>query len=128
MGARRYNLVYNDNVSGPPAATSQILQSMGVQADYVYGTALKGFAALLTADAVACLRQEPPRVKYVREDGIVHTHVTQSPATWGLDRVDRGVLLGANQRDRSRPDVGQCDLHQAVLPDLQLPAHPDRHR
>lgn len=91
LAAKRYIVVYNDNIAGPQSATSQILQSIGAQADYVYGAAIKGFAATMTTDAVARLRQDP-RVKYIEEDGIVHITVTQSPATWGLDRIDQRNL------------------------------------
>ena len=95
LGAKRYIVVYNDNVSGPQMATTQILQSIGAQADYVYGAALKGFAATMTPEAVERLRQDP-RVKYIQEDGVVHTTTTQSPATWGLDRVDQRNLPLSN--------------------------------
>ena len=90
-GAKRYIVVYHDQVSGPQTATSPILRSIGAEADYVYSAAIKGFAATMTADAVARLRQDP-RVKYVQEDGEVHITVTQSPATWGIDRIDQRNL------------------------------------
>jgi subtilisin family serine protease len=33
-----------------------------------------------------------PRVAYVEEDGVVSINATQSPATWGLDRIDQRNL------------------------------------
>jgi subtilisin family serine protease len=57
----------------------------------VYQYALKGFAAELTADQAAALTNDP-RVAYVEPDQVFHTLATQSPATWGLDRVDQRDL------------------------------------
>jgi subtilisin family serine protease len=89
VGAKRYIVVYNDNVSGPQTATSEILRSIGAEADYVYSASIKGFAAVMSEDAVANLRNDP-RVKYIQEDGVVSIHITQSPTpSWGLDRIDQ---------------------------------------
>ena len=92
LGAKRYIVVYNDSVAGPSTATSQILRSVGTTADYVYGSALKGFAAKMSDDAVARLRLDP-RVKYISEDGPVTITATQAPTpSWGLDRIDQRNL------------------------------------
>jgi hypothetical protein len=57
----------------------------------VYQYALKGFAARLSADQAESLTNDP-RVAYVEPDQVFHTLATQSPATWGLDRVDQRDL------------------------------------
>jgi subtilisin family serine protease len=57
----------------------------------VYQYALKGFAAQLTADQAEALTNDP-RVAYVEQDQVFHTLATQTPATWGLDRVDQRDL------------------------------------
>jgi hypothetical protein len=57
----------------------------------VYQYALKGFAAQLTADQAEALNNDP-RVAYVEPDQVFHTLATQTPATWGLDRVDQRDL------------------------------------
>ena len=57
----------------------------------VYQYALKGFAVQLTADQAAALADDP-RVDYVEADQVVEAFASQSPATWGLDRVDQRDL------------------------------------
>ena len=57
----------------------------------VYQYALKGFAVQLTADQAAALADDP-RVDYVEADQVVEAFATQTPATWGLDRVDQRDL------------------------------------
>ena len=57
----------------------------------VYQYALKGFAARLSADQAESLTNDP-RVAYVEPDQVFHTLATQTPATWGLDRVDQRDL------------------------------------
>ncbi len=53
-----------------------------------YSAALSGFAATLSAPALAALRSDPD-VAYIEADREVSLSVTQSPATWGLDRIDQ---------------------------------------
>jgi MYXO-CTERM domain-containing protein len=62
-----------------------------------YNSALLGFAAKMTeADAVAL--SEDPSVAFVEENHVVRTSaVTQTGATWGLDRVDQLSLPLNNQ-------------------------------
>jgi subtilisin family serine protease len=58
-----------------------------------YDAALQGFAAKLPAQAVEALRHNP-NVDYIEADQVVTIDTTQSPATWGIDRVDqRGLPL-----------------------------------
>ncbi|HEX6149472.1 S8 family serine peptidase [Nocardioides sp.] len=51
-------------------------------------TTIEGFAAALSDSAVAALRQDP-HVAYIEADQRVAIDTTQSPATWGLDRIDQ---------------------------------------
>jgi subtilisin family serine protease len=55
--------------------------------------AVRGFAATMSErDAIALAAE--PGVAMVSEDGVVRAVATQSPATWGIDRVDqRGLPL-----------------------------------
>ena len=54
----------------------------------LYATALTGFAAKNLSEARASSIETDSRVKYVEQDRTVHAVASQSPATWGLDRVD----------------------------------------
>jgi subtilisin family serine protease len=55
---------------------------------FVYGAALKGFAANLSAAEVEVLRHNP-HVEYIEQDQVVKAAATQSGATWGIDRIDQ---------------------------------------
>jgi subtilisin family serine protease len=63
----------------------------GVNPRFVYGAALKGFAATLNAGQLNAL-QHNPNVRYIEEDGIATKTTTQTGATWGLDRTDQRAL------------------------------------
>lgn len=54
----------------------------------VYKGGLRGFV-IQTTEARAQALAQHPLVKYVAEDGIVKADTTQSPVTWGLDRIDQ---------------------------------------
>jgi subtilisin family serine protease len=58
---------------------------------FVYQHALEGFAVRLNADRAEALARNP-RVAYVEPDQVVHAVATQSPATWGIDRIDQRDL------------------------------------
>jgi subtilisin family serine protease len=57
----------------------------------VYQYALKGFAVRLTAEQAEAVAADP-RVDYVEADQVFQAVTTQSPATWGLDRIDQRDL------------------------------------
>jgi subtilisin family serine protease len=63
----------------------------GGRVRFVYEHALRGFAARLTPAAAEALAADP-RVLYVEQDGEVTASVTQTGATWGLDRIDQRAL------------------------------------
>jgi subtilisin family serine protease len=58
---------------------------------FVYQHALEGFVVRLNADRAEALARNP-RVAYVEPDQVVHAVATQSPATWGIDRIDQRDL------------------------------------
>ena len=66
----------------------------GVQPRFVYTAALNGFAATLNAGQLNALSHNPA-VAYVEADAEARLFVTQTGATWGIDRIDqRDLPLG----------------------------------
>lgn len=66
-------------------------RSAGATPLAVFTHALNGFTADLTASQVAALAQDPS-VTRIEPDRVVGIDATQSPATWGLDRIDQRNL------------------------------------
>ena len=56
-----------------------------------YTSALLGFTARISASQAAALARQPG-VKLVEQDRLMRANVTQTGATWGLDRVDQRAL------------------------------------
>jgi subtilisin family serine protease len=74
------------------ALTSDVAKQYGARPDRVYSTAMKGFAAQMSAKE-AMMMSRDPRVRMVEEDGLVSISATQpNPPSWGLDRVDQRQL------------------------------------
>jgi subtilisin family serine protease len=89
---KRFIVVFKDFATpqaGPPAR--EISRRFGSRPEAVYENALKGFAVSLPPGLAARLAEDG-RVAYVEEDTEVTTMVTQSGATWGLDRIDQRAL------------------------------------
>src|SRR6266496_2146135 len=60
-----------------------------------YSNALNGFAISLPDPAAARLAADP-RIESVELDGVVTADAVESPATWGLDRIDQRTLPLSN--------------------------------
>ncbi|WP_420130003.1 S8 family peptidase [Longimicrobium sp.] len=60
----------------------------GVEPAFVYSAALNGFAASLNQGQLTALRHNP-NVEYVEQQQLMSVDITQSGATWGLDRIDQ---------------------------------------
>lgn len=84
----RYIVVFQGSVADPPAEAAAIARSMGGQLHFTYSRALKGFAASLPDAAVARLRSLP-HVASVEQDQTLSLQQAQTPATWGIDRIDQ---------------------------------------
>jgi len=91
----QYIVVLQNNVSDPAAVANALVTAAGGSLLRVYGSALKGFAARLSAPAAAAL-QSNPLVAYVEADQVMRADVTQSMDAngdpWGLDRIDQSAL------------------------------------
>jgi subtilisin family serine protease len=74
-----------------PVVAGELARSYDGAVSSVYQHALKGFAAQLTEKQAARLAADP-RVAYVEPDQVIEAVATQSPATWGLDRIDQRDL------------------------------------
>ncbi len=75
----------------PGADARSVAAVAGVSPRYVYGAAMNGFAGSLNAGQLNALRHNP-NVAYVEQDAPVQASVTQTGATWGLDRIDQQNL------------------------------------
>jgi subtilisin family serine protease len=88
----RYIVVMDKSAAaGRRDAAKDQARANGGRVHFSYGSALRGFAATLPAKAVDRLRANPD-VAYIEADTEVSADTTQSPATWGLDRIDQRAL------------------------------------
>ena len=88
----RYIVKLRDSVSSTTAESARDdARSAGGRVHATYGRALKGFSATLGAEALEKMRSNP-QVEFVEADQRVTVSETQSPATWGLDRIDQRAL------------------------------------
>lgn len=78
---------------GVPSAmvAKAVVTRYGGDVHYTYDYAIKGFAGTLTAEAVAALKDDP-LVTLVEPNTVVTALATESPVTWGLDRIDQRQL------------------------------------
>ena len=87
----RYIVVFKEDVQDAPGLADQLVRAARGRRHFVYDRALKGFAAPIPAAALDGIRRNP-NVAYIEPDAIVTASGTQSPATWGLDRIDQRDL------------------------------------
>jgi subtilisin family serine protease len=66
-------------------------KALGARVHFEYTAAIQGFAATLPARALTGLRHNPT-VSFIEADRVMRLADTQTPATWGLDRVDQRNL------------------------------------
>ncbi|MEX2582362.1 MAG: S8 family peptidase [Gemmatimonadota bacterium] len=73
------------------ASPSDVARAHGVQPEFVYSNVLNGFAGPMSEAARSGLLRDA-RVRRVETDGVATAsllaNVTQTDATWGLDRID----------------------------------------
>jgi serine protease len=87
----RYIVVFKDSVANPALEAAEIVRRNGGTLHFTYTKAVRGFAATLPAAAVKGLARNP-KIAFIEQDRAVKAGATQSPATWGLDRVDQPSL------------------------------------
>lgn len=88
----RYIVVFDKDAGQDQVRSARSdARAAGAQVTHTYTTVLDGFAAKLPRQALRGLRNNP-HVAYIEADGEVRVSETQSPATWGIDRVDQRDL------------------------------------
>ncbi|MDP9067170.1 MAG: S8 family peptidase [Actinomycetota bacterium] len=92
----RYIVVFDKGTSAAAVASARDdARARGATIHYDYRHALTGFAATLPERALEALRNNQ-NVSYIETDRVVEASDTQSPATWGLDRIDQRNLPLSN--------------------------------
>ena len=88
----RYIVVLRNDVRDVPGLARGLAAAHSGSVGFVYEAALKGFSITLGSDAAADAIARNPNVAYVEPEQVVTASVTQSNATWGLDRIDQRAL------------------------------------
>jgi subtilisin family serine protease len=88
-----YIVVFNDDVpeSEIDGESEKMCGSANAKKERTFKHALKGFSGRLSATAIEEFRKNP-KVKYIEQDQIMSAVVDQTPATWGLDRINQPNL------------------------------------
>ncbi len=87
----QYIVVFHEDEQDAPGLANRLARQHGASVRHVYTAVLKGFAANMSAQAAAALERNP-QVDYVEQDQTMSADVTQSGATWGIDRIDQRSL------------------------------------
>ncbi len=105
--AGSYIVVFKDGTVGEAveAAIAEAVQAPETRLHHRYAAALNGFAAELPERAVQALLRNP-HVAYVEVDQVVTIDATQSPATWGIDRIDQRALPLSNSYTYTNTGAG----------------------
>lgn len=74
-----------------PDAVAAGVRGLGVASGYTFDEAVEGFVATMPPEAAQRLEQDG-RVAAVEPDRVIGLDATQSPAAWGLDRIDERAL------------------------------------
>ncbi|MGH9003560.1 MAG: S8 family serine peptidase, partial [Acidimicrobiia bacterium] len=86
----RYIVVLGDSANARGVSAEHSKRN-GAPVAFVYEHALKGYAADLSEGQMGEVRRDP-RVRYIERDQEVSISTSQSPATWGIDRIDQRAL------------------------------------
>src|SRR5688572_15435766 len=91
----RYIIVFNEDA--PKGLVKAFVDDAAAngQLHYTYSGVFQGYAATLPGNSIQGL-QNNPHVMMIEADETVQLTATQSPATWGLDRIDQRNLPLSN--------------------------------
>ena len=86
----RYIVLFQRNEADPPGLARGLGAEHGFSPELTFSRVVRGFSARMSQQAVEALRRNP-RVQLVEPDGVVTMTEagSQSPVTWGLDRIDQ---------------------------------------
>jgi aqualysin 1 len=86
-----YIVTFRDDEPDPAGQASALTNAYGGSVTFVYTSAIKGFAVANLPDAALEALQRNPNIVNIERDGIVTADGsgTESPATWGIDRIDQ---------------------------------------
>ncbi len=87
----QYIVVFKNDVSDVPGLARALAAQAGSSPRYTYTSAIKGFAAAMSAQAAAAIARNPD-VEYVEQDQVMRASTDQFSATWGLDRTNQRYL------------------------------------
>src|SRR2546423_693388 len=87
-GRSTYVVVLADSVGSVPAVARDHANRFGGDLRFIYTHALKGYAITLP-DAAAAGLAHLPGVVSVEQDTLYTADTTETPVTWGLDRIDQ---------------------------------------
>lgn len=95
----RYMVIFKaDRVFSAAAVNSKAAEAeiqFGAQVHYIYDSAVQGYAATLSVQAVEALRKDTD-VAYIEQDQVFTANDTQTGPPWGLDRIDQRSLPLSN--------------------------------
>jgi subtilisin family serine protease len=87
----QYIVQFKDSVRDVPGLTHQLVAQSGGTLGFTYTAAIKGFSAKLPSAAITALEHNP-NVLRVEADQVAQASGTETPVTWGLDRIDQRTL------------------------------------
>lgn len=79
------------NVNALLDSVKVLVGKYGGEPDFLFSKVLYGYSVAMDEQAAKLLAGDP-LVRYVEQDGLIGLVGTQSPVTWGLDRVDQSSL------------------------------------
>lgn len=122
----RYIVIFNESA----VAKNNVRESVASYADHfksvyggnvesVFSSAASGFVLSANADQAKSISSDP-RVKLVEQDSYVNESAVQTPAVWGLDRIDQRPLP---LNSRYTYDADASNVHAYIIDTGIYPTH-----